>query len=106
MDRMEEVRAKHFGRFLLQHRLLDKWFENLIEQHEKHETRGIPQYREDGDFLKLLHKCKNIDHSFCWGNTPQGHNFWSQKNEEEKTSWEKTKKDMQIMNVFKEEFPF
>ena len=103
---MKEVRAKHFGKFLFQHRLLDMWLENLFKQHEYHESLGVPQYKEDGNFLMLLCKCESIDHSFLWCDTPQGHYFWSQKNKQEKTSWEKTKRDMQIMNVSKEEFPF
>jgi hypothetical protein len=99
MDRMEEVRAKHFGKFLFQHRLFDMWFENLFKQHEYHESRGVPQYKKDGNFLMLLCKCKDIDNSFCWSDTPQGHYFWSQKHEQEKASWDNTKRDMQIMSM-------
>ncbi len=71
----DRIKAKHFYKFLRKHCILDQWLENVREQFPH--NKGIPEYNENHDILQLLDTCKDIDYSFMWSETPQGHRYWS-----------------------------
>ena len=75
------LKAKHLLKFLLKKRLFDTYFENLF--HQKGDTKSVNQYCMDKDVIKLLEYWLTIDDSFTWSHTPQGHDFWSDLNDEE-----------------------
>lgn len=83
MDKYSKrFKAKLFYKFLKKHVLLEKYFSNLSNQHPH--QRGVDEFLENGDFLTLLEINENIDHSFLWKETPEGHDFWSDMHRKER----------------------
>jgi hypothetical protein len=89
------LKAKHLLKFLLKKRLFDAYFENLF--HQKGNTKSVNQYCMDKDVIKLLEHWLTIDDSFTWSDTPQGHGFWSDLNEEELRQYDYMIKDIKFM---------
>lgn len=75
------IRAKCLYKFLYKHNLLARYLSNLIEQYPS--SKGVPEFLKDKDFLKLLEKTLNIDSSFTWSETEEGHTFWRELNQKE-----------------------
>lgn len=84
--------TKVFYKFLLKHRILCSWLENVKTQHPN--SKGVPQYNENHDILQLLDTCYNIDNSFLWSATPQGHDYWLDLNERLMSEVRKTNYDI------------
>ena len=89
------LKAKHLLKFLLKKRLFDAYFENLF--HQKGNTKSVTQYCIDKDVIKLLEHWLTIDDSFTWSDTPQGHGFWSDLNDEELRQYDCIIKDIKFM---------
>lgn len=89
------LKAKHLLKFLLKKKLLDAYFENLF--HQKGNTKSVNQYCMDKDVIKLLEYWQTIDDSFVWSHTPQGHDFWSDLNEEELGQYDCIINDIEVM---------
>ena len=94
-----KLKAKYFYKFLLKKCLLDMWLENVKTQHPY--TRGIPQYEENHDILQLLDTCRDIDFSFNWASTPQGHGYWSNLQNEFTQEYNKLNYDFRTMKMVK-----
>ena len=83
MDKFSKrFRAKLLYKFLKKHVLLERYFSNLSDQHPH--QRGVDDFLENGDFLTLLETNENIDHSFMWRETPEGHDFWCDMHDRER----------------------
>ena len=89
------LKAKHLLKFLLKKRLFDAYFENLF--HQKGNTKSVNQYCMDKDVIKLLEHWLTIDDSFTWSHTPQGHDFWSDLNDEELRQYDYMINDIEVM---------
>ena len=96
MEKKYNLRTRAFYKFLKKHRLLDKYLLNLRCQHPS--SHGIIEYDMDGDILALLAVNVNIDRSFCWADTPQGHRYWEHLNYKEIDDYRKYEKIAQIMH--------
>lgn len=56
------------------------------------------EYDEDGDILRLLATNGNIDNSFCWADTPQGHRYWEILNNREINEYRVHQRDFHVMH--------
>lgn len=96
MEKKYSIRTRALYKFLKKNRLFTKYIENIRKQHPY--NREVIEYDESGDILKLLAVEGNIDHSFCWSGTPQGHQFWERLNNREITEYREHERVFNIMH--------
>ena len=89
--------AQYLYKFLRKHNLFEKWFGNVKKQHPER----FQQYNENHDILELLDMCRNIDYSFCWASTPQGHMFWEKMQRKFVSEFNDIATDIRIMKTIK-----
>ena len=94
---LKNTRAKCLYKFLYKYNLFASYLKNVMAQHPS--SKGVPQYLDDKDFLKLLEKTSNIDSSFTWSETKEGHFFWSKMNQKEITEKNKLLNDLRLLGV-------
>jgi hypothetical protein len=76
----------------------------LVNKHSY--GRGIREFYNGGSFIDLLKTNRDIDHSFTWVNTPQGHQYWEKLHQEEKKVRDRIDRDIRIMKYPLSTFPF
>ena len=73
------LKAKFLYKFLKKHRCVRQYVENILEQ--KGRWCHTSEYLENHDIIKLIEECSsqecNINFSFLWARTKQGHSYWS-----------------------------
>jgi hypothetical protein len=107
MEKKYSIRTRALYKFLKKNRLFTKYIENIRKQHPY--NREVIEYDESGDILKLLAVEGNIDHSFCWSGTPQGHKFWEHLDNREIIEYREHERIYNIMHspsVTNREFVF
>jgi hypothetical protein len=79
MKTERELRAHHLYKFLYKHNVLYSYVDNIANLKYNSTKRTIARDFLCGksSLLSLLNECGNIDHSFTWAETPEGHDFWS-----------------------------
>lgn len=96
MEKKYSLRIRVFYKFLKKHKLFEKYLFNLRWQYPN--SHGLPQYDMDGDILGLLAVNGNIDQSFTWSRTPEGHRYWEHLDSLEKIEYREYERVIQIMH--------
>jgi len=77
------IKTKLLYKFLKRKRLLNKYVDNVIKQHSPKYNKKIKAYIDNKNLLQLIEGfASSIDFSFCWHETPEGHDFWEDMNDE------------------------
>ena len=73
------LKAKFLYKFLKKHRCVRQYIENVLEQRGR--LWYTSEYLENHDIIKLIEECSSeecdINYSFSWAITKQGHSYWS-----------------------------
>ena len=79
MKTIEELRAHHLYKFLYKNGVLDKFIINVSNNRYSSSKRAYALGFLEGknSLLTLMKECININYSFTWSETPEGHKFWS-----------------------------
>lgn len=74
-----ELRARHLFKALYAHNALDSFVRNVanLSYNCPKKTYAIGFLGGKNGLLTLMKECGNIDYSFTWSETPEGHKFWS-----------------------------
>ena len=72
-----EIKSKLLYKFLKKHRCIRQYIENVLEQKK---AISYPWWYERHNIFRLIQACTvnqcDINHSFIWQRTPQGHDYW------------------------------
>lgn len=91
-----ELEARYLWKFLHKYGLFNKWFNNFTNQ-RIWKCRDFLTGEEG--VIGLLERAIDIDRSFNWSETPEGHIFWNKYNCLEKAELMQLKRDMDYMNA-------
>lgn len=74
-----ELRARHLFKALCAHNAVEKFVRNVANLRYSCPKKiyAVGVLGGNNSLLTLLKECVNIDRSFTWGETPEGHEFWS-----------------------------
>ena len=79
MKTERELRARHLFKALCAHNAVEKFVRNVANLRyscpKKKYAVGFIEGKNS--LLTLMKECGNIDCSFTWSETPEGHEFWS-----------------------------
>jgi len=86
-----EIKSKLLYKFLKKNRCIRQYIENVLEQKK---TISYPWwYERHHNIFRLIQACTmnqcDINHSFFWESTPQGHSYWSKLERIFDKDWEK-----------------
>ena len=95
MKTIEELRAHHLYKFLYKNGVLDKFIINVSNNRYSSSKRAYALGFLEGKngLLTLMKECININHSFTWSETPEGHLFWSHLHSEESENFSHVSND-------------
>ena len=90
-----ELRARHLFKALYAHNALESFVRNVANLRHScpRKTYAIGFLGGKNSLLTLLKECGNIDYSFTWSETPEGHHFWSELNGEQANDFRKVWED-------------
>ena len=94
---LKNDRAKCLYKFLYKHNLFASYLKNVMEQNPC--SKGVLEYLENKDFLKLLENTRNIDLSFIWSDTKEGDFFWGRMNHKEIAEKNKLLNELRLLGV-------
>jgi len=94
---LKNDKAKCLYKFLYKYNLFASYLKNVITQNPC--SKGVPEYLENKDFLKLLENTRNIDSSFIWSHTKEGYLFWSEMHRKELAEKRKLLSDLRLLGV-------
>ena len=79
MKTERELRARHLFKFLYAHNALESFVRNVSNLRGScpRKTYAVGFIGGKNSLLTLMAECGNIDYSFTWSETPEGHKFWS-----------------------------
>lgn len=90
-----ELRARHLFKALCAHNALDNFVRNVanLKYSCPKKTYAVGFIGGKNSLLTLLEECHNIDYSFTWAETPEGHKFWSDLHHTQINDFDKVWKD-------------
>ena len=91
-----ELEVRYLWKFLHKYGLFNKWFNNFTKQ-RSWKCRDFLNGEEG--VIGLLERAIDIDRSFYWSETPEGHNFWYKYNSLEKAELMQLIRDIGYMNA-------
>ena len=95
MKTSKELRARHLFKTLCAHNAVEKFVRNVANLRYTctKKTYAIGFLEGDNSLLTLLEECYNIDYSFTWAETLEGHKFWSDLHHKQTNDFDKVWKD-------------
>ena len=90
-----ELRARHLFKALCAHNAVEKFVRNVanLRYSCSKKTYAVGFIGGKNSLLTLIKECGNIDNSFTWSETPEGHHFWSNLHYKETDDFRKVWED-------------
>lgn len=100
MKTYKELQAHHLLKTLCAHNVVDKFVRNVANLRYTSQKKAYALGFLEGknSLLTLMKECGNINNSFTWAETPEGHSFWSGLHNKQTVDFRKVLEDLSNEN--------